>query len=183
MARRSLENHDHSKPGNGGDQLSPDKVDANEVTTKSLTIGGKLYELDGVIDATSTTTTTYTVSGTYDEIIVLSDVTSGSGYDQLQVNGDSDANYDFVTNADAQTTGATQWDVAKLPSQTHKLHVAGLEGNRINFATPVTTGNTARPVGGRNLNVSPPITQLTFFDGSGRNRSLEAIVCGRSVTI
>jgi len=149
--------------------------------TGSLIIGGKIYEEDdnSPIDVSDISSVTFTPAGSWDELIILDDH-EGTGFNECQVNGDTSANYDYLTNADAQTTGASEWSIPRA-SERSRLHLIGDRNAAIRFTTPLSSRNTGLPITGRNTNVGGDITQFTLKDGAGSNRSLRARVFGRDI--
>lgn len=155
---------------------SPD-VTAGTVTTESLVIGGTLYELDGTIDET-TSSTTYSVGGSYrDLVLVAGDAT---GVDEMQVNGDTGANYDFNDQSDTETTGANQWTIPR-GSERAVLWLKAQGTARIRMGIVPVGSRTGKTVGGRNDNISGDIDQFTLKDSGGTNRDIKVRVYGRVV--
>jgi hypothetical protein len=168
--------------GQVGTQANPaevwaSEIDASEVTTESLVIGGTLYERDGSIDVSSTESTTYTVNGEFKEVIFIADP-GNNGFDELQVNGDAGSNYDYVDSSDSSTTGQSEF-IIQRPNRRRYLQIR--DNGSIVFATPQIRGGTNNNWRGINTNLGGNgVNQFTLAD-TGSSRSTTGEVYGRQI--
>jgi hypothetical protein len=151
----------------------------SSLSTDSLVIGGTLYELDGTIDVAAQSSVTYNVSETFDQIVIIPDHQDPS-FNQIQVNGDTGANYDVIDNADATTTGQNQWDIPKLEFVPY-LKIWDRRDASLHLHAPLGQAVAGQTVAGENQNATGPISSITFKDDGAVNRDLTANVYGRSV--
>lgn len=154
------------------------------VSTDSLVIGGTLYEEDdnSPINVTNTSSVTFSLADSADGVLIIPQDDLSASFNQLQVNGDTGANYDYVDTSDAETQGKNQWDIPNL-QRVSKLKLMGVRGNKINFGLSLTGSFTAETDRGENRNVTAPITQITLKDDGGVTRDAKARVYRRLMDI
>lgn len=153
----------------------------NGINAESLVIGGTLYDEDdnSPLDVSGTSSTTYTVGQDFDEVIVIPDM-ANPGFDELQVNGDTGSNYDYVDNSDTQTTGQTEFSIPFFGRMWY-LTVRDVS-DRVRIGVALAHSNTGITVGGQNSNLGGNgINSLDFSDSGGSNRTAKARIYGRSV--
>jgi len=154
------------------------------VTTDQLVIGGTLFEEDSnsPINVSSTPSTNYTVGNDYDYVVVLPEA-GFTGFDELQVNGGTNGNYDVVDNSDTKTTGATEFLIPYATWSAEWLHIIDSD-SYVHIRAGYARDKTGQTVGGRNTNIGGSgINQFTLSDSGGDNRSLKARVYGRAMSI
>lgn len=127
------------------------------------------------IDVSATSSTTFSVSQDYDYIKIVSDK-SNTGFDSLQVNGDTAGNYDYIEEDGTTTGGASYFPIGRAHRRDEV--VISADASSIHAHAERPNGFAARFVGGSNANVSSPISQFTLFDNSGNNRTCYARVYG-----
>jgi len=159
-------------------------VVTDSVSTDSLVIGGTLYEEDdnSPINVTNTSSVTFSLADSADGVLIIPQDDLSASFNQLQVNGDTGANYDYVDTSDAETQGKNQWDIPNL-QRVSKLKLMGVRGNKINFGLSLTGSFTAETDRGENRNVTAPITQITLKDDGGVTRDAKARVYRRLMDI
>jgi hypothetical protein len=168
----------------GVDAAGP--VEAPSVSAESLVIGGTLYEEDdnSPFQPSSTSSATYTISGNYDEVIVIPE-RENVGFDQLRINGQSDGNYDYTTNADSQTSGATEWEFGQTTAWMRMLSVgrtAAFDFAGVNVDW-VRSGTALTAYGRYDNGVITSLDSLTFTRSTSGNESMNARVFGRAMDI
>lgn len=153
------------------------------VTADKIVIGGTLYEEDdnSPHSVAGVSSTTYTVANTFREVVILQSPNSGAGFNKLQVNGDSGANYDTVTNADTRTSGATEWSIPYGSWRQRLVIRTPNSGNRMKFGAVLADAQTGTGIAGDNGNIGGTIDQFTLFDGGGATRTTKFRVYGRDI--
>lgn len=177
---KQIDGTTHAEKDSSGNIVhKPDSVD-----TDDLVIGGTLYEEDAnsPIDVSSTASTQYTVSGSYREVIIIPD-RSELGFDQVQANGDTGSNYNYLDESDTQTTGQTEWDVPRAIEWQYLNIWDERSGNSFRMAVPQGASATGRTIRGDNTNLGGTINTITFSDSGGTTRNFKARVYGRVISI
>lgn len=154
------------------------------VTTGALTVGGGLlYEEDdnSPFEFTGESSQTFTLSQNFSHVVVLYDTAENIGVNQLQVNGGTGSNYEFVDNSDTQSTGQTEWTIP------YSDESAGFElidgGNKIAMKVSLMSSRTGQTIAGKNENLGGNgINQFTVSDSAGSNRTFRARVYGRNLS-
>lgn len=147
------------------------------VTTGSLTIGGKLFEQDSNSPLNkSGSSVTYSVGGSYRHVVVIYQ-TDTVPHDQLQVNGDTNSNYDEDNEDGTTTTGQTEWNINRP--------VIGFEliGDRSSAIRLINHRIGGTVVVGTNTNITSPISQFSLIDSGSTSRTIKARVFGRDMEI
>jgi len=163
------------------DEIDGKDIDPASVETDALVIGGTLYEEDdnSPIDVSGTSSTTFTPATVYDEVVLLSDP-AVTGFDQLQANGDTGANYDTITNDGNEITGQTQFPITTGNNRWY-LTIRDI-GNRVRIGVGLAGGTTGFTVQGQNNNLGGNgINQLMLSDSGGSNRTAKTRVFGREI--
>jgi len=160
-----------------------DSLTSNSVNTDGLIIGGTLYEEDdnSPIDVSGVSSTQFSLANPSQEVVVLPQ-RDNDGFNQLRVEGDTDTNYDYVTNADSATIGDTKWPIPRT-HRISRLHLIGSRNNEIRLSIVFGSRNTGETIGAVNFGVNPPVSQFTFLDSGGSNQSLSARVYRREMQI
>jgi len=162
-----------------------DGIDASVIDAESLVIGGTLYEEDdnSPIDVTDTTSSTYTLSESSNKVIIIPDGSSDfAGFDQLQVNGSTGGNYDYLDNGDAKSSGQTAFQ-HEFWYQLQKITIAGQVGNHVHVSFQNGTSNQGATVFGLNDSITPPINSFTVSDSGGTPRDAKARVYRRVMNV
>lgn len=164
----------------GTDGQVPTANASGGIDMESLSAGSALpWERDGnsPFVATNTPSATYTFATNWDEVLLFF-VNDFFGFDQMQVNGDTSANYDHRDSSDTRTTGSNQWPIPNS-RETNGIRLrVDNDANVIRQYVFSTNVNTNQPVAGGNNNFSAPLTQFTLLNSGGFNRSAEVEVFG-----
>jgi len=144
---------------------------APTVSTGSLafTPGAKWTEdANSPLFINGSTSGTITLDGEYDAVQLI--MTGGTGNTEvldMQINGDTGANYDYLDNGDNTTSGATAWEGVSISARSvgQIITLSGRFGE-MTMGTSVHAFASGRTVGGRNTNVNSPLESITIKSGS-----------------
>lgn len=135
--------------------------------------------------ASAANSVSITLASSYDEVMVFATAVDQSGTDadvNMQVNGDTGANYRFVDQGGTRTTGASSFaEVAQGAANQKTVVQAVLSAH----AGGIKVGSLARDdatsslQGGSNVNVVPPVDSVTLSTGASTDWVLEAF--GRNI--
>jgi len=137
--------------------------------------------------ATNVGSFTFTLAGTFDVVrcyLKISEVAGSVQVLNMQVNGDTGANYRYRTTRGTLTTGDTNWDtIGFLRSNNTNRFIVDLEGrwgNRIEMGNCIT-GESNVILGASNAAVSSPLDSITVFGNAGNITVDSMEVYGRSI--
>jgi len=125
---------------------------------------------------------TITLAGQYDTVLVK--IVEGSsslvGAFDLQINGDTGANYEYVTVGGTETTGASAIELAGDwgHSVGQVITMSGEWGAEWSCNTGVQRARSNRSLAGNNSSVTSPLDSITIKDDGSKSGSLTARVYG-----
>lgn len=157
-------------------------VTAQTLSTDKVVIGGTLFEEDdnSPIDKSGTSSITYTLSDSSRQIVVIPDTDVESFFNELQINGDTNGNYDIIDESGSTTAGKSQIDGAPV-SRWNSFTLVGY-GSEVQFI-PQYGGAQNETVSARNTNISAPITKFTMSHDGGSNQSYKGRVYRRVMSV
>jgi hypothetical protein len=135
---------------------------------------GIAWEEDGAspISLSGETSATVSLNGVYDAVsLICVGDSSANDFLDIRVNGDSSANYDFVFNDGATTTGASQVErVAEVGScKGQVITMTGRWSGDWSCATNIQSSVEKRATGGRNESVVSPLDTITLSTRFGNS--------------
>lgn len=132
---------------------------------------------------TGSSSYTYTISGTYDKVEIFFDTSQLSQTlgNELRVNGDSNANYEYLDNSDSQTTGSNQFDLGSGFGAIYKISLSEYGAQGVGVNVEHVNFDTGALVYGANNDVSASLDSFTLLDSGSNNFDIEARVYGLSL--
>lgn len=165
---------------NGGDIKA---YSGGSVRNLSNIGAGGLWTEDGnsPFTASSVSSKQFTLASNWDRVLLLP-AHDNTGFDQLQVNGDTGTNYSIVKNGDGTDGSLSEWQLGIWTDRIdHIKLVANPAGSEVQLVVQPSTSNTGVTVYGDNTAASPPISTFTVKDGGGSNRSVKLEAYGLNV--
>lgn len=185
---------DHQKTTNrthSGDSITPSSVDTDDETINNKVTypsGAAIttnpsavdFEEDGnsPFTATGQNSITATLAESYNYLLAFVEIVDNSGTGNnpdVQVNGDTGANYTYRDNSASQTSGASSWEAiaGMSDNSTVRLPFIFREGpGRVTMQALGLDGGTIFWAG-KNGNVSPPINSITIKRGVSTDFTVE----------
>lgn len=167
---------------NGNDITNIGAADADSVNTGDLTYSaGVTFKEDdnSPLEILGESSGTITLADEYDAVKMIMTGTDSGPTELLdmQINGDTGSNYEYVDNGDNTTSGATSWEGVAISNRSVGQHItlSGSWGNAVTFGTSVHGQSGGRTIGGRNNSVPSPLNSITIKSSSSFDAKFSVI--------
>lgn len=118
------------------------------------------------------------------ELKVAVDAGSANGISpEIQVNGDTGTNYDYYQHNGGTTNDASAWELSSaFPGETGRaIFTLHDYGEQVNFNVRLSVGNNSSTEGGRNTNITGPISSIDISESDTASGSWTVNVFGRDI--
>jgi hypothetical protein len=129
----------------------------------------------------NTDSVTVNLNNPSNNVLVVSSRSGGTGFDRLQINGDTGPNYDVVDSVGNNSTGNNSILLGRFPPDVNRFRMVDDRGGRIRGSLDRVGTETNDPTRFTNIKISGPVSSFKLFDSGATPRQARFAVFTRSI--